>query len=88
MSTTAQIIIDSTATLGSHQRTFKDFFLNKASTLTPSYRKSSVTPPGGLFVSNTFQGGHIWEGGGGLFNLAKMMVSVLLKELEYKVEKF
>ena len=32
--------------------------------------------------------GLIWdEGGGGLFNLEKMMVSVLHKELEYKVEK-
>ena len=31
--------------------------------------------------------GLIWEGGGGLFNLEKTMVSVLHKELEYKVEK-
>ena len=60
-------------TLGSHQRTFTDFFVNKASTVTPSYRKSSIMPQGG---------------GGGLFNLAKMMVSVLLRELEYKVETF
>ena len=34
---------------------------------------------------------HIWGGGlierGALFNLAKMMVTVLHKELEYKVEK-
>ena len=43
-------------------------------------------PPGGLFVSHPFEGGLIWEGA--LFNLAKMMVSVLLRELEYKVEKF
>ena len=31
--------------------------------------------------------GLIWEGGGGLFNLEKTMVSVLHKELDYKVEK-
>ena len=35
----------------------------------------------GVFVSNTFEAG-------GLFNLEKTMVRVLLKELEYKVEKF
>ena len=45
--------------------------------MTPSYRKSSIMPPGG----------GLFERGGG-FNLAKMMVSVLLRELEYKVEKF
>ena len=44
--------------------------------MTPSYRKSSIMPPGGAYL----------RGGG--FNLAKMMVSVLLRELEYKVEKF
>ena len=54
-------------------------------------------PPGGLFISNTFEEGLnrdrglIWEeaggGGGGLFNLAKMMASVLHKALEYKVER-
>ena len=32
-------------------------------------------------------GGFIWWGGGGLINLVKMMVSVLHKELECKVEK-
>ena len=37
-----------------------------------TYRKSSIETVGG--------------GGGGLFNLAMMMVSVLHKELEYKAE--
>ena len=36
------------------------------------YRKSSIDPPGGLFISNTFRGG--------LFNSAKVVVSVLRKE--------
>ena len=40
-----------------------------------SYRKPSIKPPGGLFISKTFEGG-------GLHNLAKTMVSVLHKELE------
>ena len=42
-----------------------------------------LSPPGGLFISNTFErgGGLIETGGGGLFNLAKMMVSVLHKKL-------
>ena len=54
-----------------------------------------LSPPEGLFISNTFEG----EGGlnrdrgdylkgGSVFNLAKTMVSVLHKELEYKVETF
>ena len=43
--------------------------------------KSSIKFPGGL-ISNTFVGG-----GGGLFNLAKTIVSVLHKELERGVEK-
>ena len=57
------------------------------------YCKSSITsPPGGggaLFTSKTFDGG----GGGGLnwdgdlFNLAKTMVLILHKELEYKMAK-
>ena len=79
--------------LGSHQRTFTDFFVNKASTVTPSYRKSSIMPPGGggrggAYLFPTHLKGGLFERGG-LFNLAKkMMVSVLLRELEYKVEKF
>ena len=59
-----------------------------------AYRKSSINPLGGLFVSNTFEGGGggllETEGfleGGGLFNLAKMVVLALHKELERKVEK-
>ena len=59
-----------------------------------AYRKSSINPLGGLFVSNTFEGGGggllETEGfleGGGLFNLAKMVVLALHKELESKVEK-
>ena len=40
-----------------------------------------LSPPEGLFISNTF------EGEGGLFNLKKTMASTLRKELEYKVEK-
>ena len=49
--------------------------------------------PGGLFISSPFEGGGglIETGGlferGGLFNLKTTMVSVLHKELDYKVEK-
>ena len=56
-----------------------------------TYRTYSIKPPrGGSFISNTFEGGLketgrlIWEGA--FFNLTKTMVSVLQKELEYKVE--
>ena len=49
---------------------------------------------GGLFISNPFErglnrDGRLFErrGGGGLFNLEKMIVSVLHKGLECKVEK-
>ena len=61
-----------------------------------AYRKSSINPLGALFVSNTFEGeggggirdgGLIGGGGGGLFNLAKMEVLALHKELEREVEK-
>ena len=51
--------------------------------------KSSISPLVGLFMSNPFEGG----GGGrldrdeGFFNFEKAMVSLLLKELGYKVEK-
>ena len=46
------------------------------------YRKSPIIPPGGG------RGGEgVLNREGGLFNLAKTMVSVLHKELEYKVEK-
>ena len=40
-----------------------------------------LSPPGGLFQT------HLSGGGGGLFNLAKTMVSVLHKELDCGVEK-
>ena len=53
------------------------------------YRKSSIKSPGTYLGSRS-----IWKGGGGvsietggLFNSEKMMVSVIHKELEYKVEK-
>ena len=63
------------------------------------YRKSSVMPPGGpayLFQTHLKGGGEVgglieigglFETGFFKFNLAKTVVSVLLKELEYKVEK-
>ena len=54
--------------------------------------KSSIKPPGGLFILSPFEGGLTEMGGllerGGLFHLETTMVSVLHKELEYKVEKF
>ena len=43
-----------------------------------------LSPPGGLFSSNPFETGLNRDGG--LFNLEKVMVSVVHKELEYKVE--
>ena len=59
-----------------------------------AYRKSSINSLGGLFVSNTFEGGGgirdggaYWRWGVGLFNLAKMVVLALHKELEREVEK-
>ena len=57
--------------------------------MTPSYRKSSIMPlgGGGAYLFPTHLKGGLFERGG-LFNLAKMMVLVLLRELEYKVEKF
>ena len=54
-----------------------------------AFSKYTVTPllngGGGLIISNTFEMGLI--GTGGLFNLAKTMVSVVHKEEEYKVKK-
>ena len=57
------------------------------------YSKSSIKPLGGLFILSPFEGGltetgGLLERGGGLFHLEMTMVSVLHKELEYKVEKF
>ena len=41
-----------------------------------------------LFISSPFEGGGgAYLRGGGLFNLERTMVSVLHKELEYKVKK-
>ena len=50
--------------------------------------KFSIKPPGGLiyFKHTWWVGGGLFERGS-LFDLAKTMVSVLHKELEYKVEK-
>ena len=63
-----------------------------------TYRKSSIkpSPPGGqglIYFTHIWGGlnrdrGAYLRGRGGLFDLAKTMVSVLLKELEYKVENF
>ena len=56
-------------------------------------RKASHKPSGGVFISSPFDGGGGYNRDGGLilegslFNLEKTMVSVLHKELEYKVEK-
>ena len=44
-----------------------------------------LSPLGGLFISSPFEAGLNRDGG--LYNLEKTMVSVLHKELEYKVEK-
>ena len=58
-----------------------------------AYRKSSIKPPEGLFISGPIEwgrGGGLGGGlieAGGLFSLETTMVSVLHKELKYKVEK-
>ena len=52
-----------------------------------------LSPLGDLFISSPVGGGELNRDGGfilrggGIFNLETMMVSVLHKELEYKVEK-
>ena len=57
------------------------------------YRKSSINSlPGSYLFQIDLGGGELNRDEGlfwdrGLFNLAKIMVSVLHKELEYKVEK-
>ena len=48
-----------------------------------TYCKSSIKPPRAYLFQAHLRGGE----GGGLFNLENMMVSVLHKDLEYKVEK-
>ena len=63
----------------------RNVYDNKRDTLALVYRKSSIKPPGGLFILNILEvGGYLRKG---LFNLAKKMVPVLYKELECKVEK-
>ena len=52
-----------------------------------TYRKSPIKPPGGLTYFKPIWGGGWLIETGGLFNLEKTVVSVLHKELEYKVEK-
>ena len=50
------------------------------------YRKSSINPPpggGGAYLFQTHLKGGGLIGNGGLFNLEKVMVSVLHKELQY-----
>ena len=66
-----------------------DFYYFLACKRQIQYRKSSIKsppPPGGAYLFQT----HLRDGGliktGGLFNLAKTMISVLHKELQYKVE--
>ena len=51
-----------------------------------------LNPPGSLYISSLFEGGGLNRDGGlferrGLFNLEMTMVSVLHKELKYKVER-
>ena len=48
------------------------------------YQKSSIKPPRGLFITNTFEGA---GGGGVLINLAKSMVVVLQEKPKYEMEK-
>ena len=52
-----------------------------------TYRKSSIKPPGVGSIWGVVGGAHGRLETGGLFSLEMMMVSVLHKELEYKVEK-
>ena len=65
-----------------------DFYYFLACKRQIQYRKSSIKPPppGGAYLFQT----HLRDGGliktRGLFNLAKTMISVLHKELQYKVE--
>ena len=58
---------------------------NKHDTLALVYRKSSIKPSGDLLILNILELRAYLRRG--LFNLAKKMVPVLHKELEYKVEK-
>ena len=65
---------------------------NYENTWEGKYRKSSIKSPRGVYLFQAhFRVGLIEIGGlferGGFFNLEMMMVSVLHKELAYKVEK-
>ena len=52
------------------------------------YHKSSIQPPQGLiYFMPFFHVTAFYLRGGSLFNVEKTMVSLLHKELEYKVEK-
>ena len=51
------------------------------------YRKSCIKWGGGGGQGGLIEMGGLFERGGSLFNLETTMVSVLHKELEYKVEK-
>ena len=59
---------------------------NVSKALVNKYSKSSINTPGSLFISNASEG-RLNRDRGGLSNLAKTMVSVLHKELEFKVER-
>ena len=63
-----------------------DGFPNENSGTKPTVNPLLSPLGGGLFISSSFEGG-LFERGGS-FNLEMTMVSVLHKELEYKVEKF
>ena len=45
----------------------------------PYYRKSSIKPPGGLFISSPFEGGLIERGGGGLINFLPLIRGAYLR---------
>ena len=61
----------------------KELLLNDKRTVNPL-----LSPPGSLFISNTFKGGGGLIETTDLFNLAKTMVLVLHKELELDCERF
>ena len=76
---------------GQSALTFREGKLSKKSLNTVNPLFSPPPPRGGLFISSPREGGLNRDGGlferRGLFNLKTTMVSVLHKELEYKVEK-
>ena len=52
-----------------------------------AFRDNLLSPSGGLFISSPFEAGGGAYLRGGVINFETTMVSVLLEELEYKVEK-